>query len=149
MSFAATHPAPLFQQSYARPRPRAETLAFGLCGGVDEGSKPIFSTRKSSSHLDQSTRSNVQSNFRNHPCFSHSTVWHVEQLRIRRRLLGPKKDQQIISIGLSVCVSAKENWKAGRDVGAVQLIWEGWPLLTVETEANGNSWSTNERGPSC
>ncbi len=25
---------------------------------------------------------------------------------------------------------------------------EGWPLLTVETEANGDSWSTNERGPS-
>jgi hypothetical protein len=25
---------------------------------------------------------------------------------------------------------------------------EGWPLLTVETEANGDLWSTNERGPS-
>ncbi len=25
---------------------------------------------------------------------------------------------------------------------------EGWPLLTVETEANGDSKSTNERGPS-
>ncbi len=25
---------------------------------------------------------------------------------------------------------------------------EGWPLLTVETEVNGNSVSTNERGPS-
>ncbi len=25
---------------------------------------------------------------------------------------------------------------------------EGWPLLTVETEVNGNSKSTNERGPS-
>jgi hypothetical protein len=22
-----------------------------------------------------------------------------------------------------------------------------WPLMTVETEANGNSWSTNERVP--
>ncbi len=87
-------PPTLFQQSYARPRPRAGTLAFGLCGGVDEGSKPIFSTRKSSSHLDQSTGSNVHSNFRNHPCFSHSTLyskWYVGQLRTRRRLLGPIK----------------------------------------------------------
>jgi hypothetical protein len=25
---------------------------------------------------------------------------------------------------------------------------EGWPLLTVETEANGDSKSTNEKGPS-
>jgi hypothetical protein len=25
---------------------------------------------------------------------------------------------------------------------------EGWPLLTVETEVNGDSKSTNERGPS-
>ncbi len=25
---------------------------------------------------------------------------------------------------------------------------EGWPLLTVETEANEDSKSTNERGPS-
>ncbi len=25
---------------------------------------------------------------------------------------------------------------------------EGWPLLTVETEANGDSWSIYERGPS-
>ncbi len=25
---------------------------------------------------------------------------------------------------------------------------EGWPLLTVETEANGDSWSTNDRDPS-
>jgi len=25
---------------------------------------------------------------------------------------------------------------------------EGWPLLTVETEVNGDSESTNERGPS-
>ncbi len=25
---------------------------------------------------------------------------------------------------------------------------EWWPLLTVETEANGDLWSTNERGPS-
>ena len=25
---------------------------------------------------------------------------------------------------------------------------EGWPLLTVETEANGDLWSTNQRGPS-
>ncbi len=25
---------------------------------------------------------------------------------------------------------------------------EGWPLLTVETEANGGSKSTNKRGPS-
>ncbi len=25
---------------------------------------------------------------------------------------------------------------------------EGWPLLTIETEATGDSWSTNERGPS-
>ncbi len=25
---------------------------------------------------------------------------------------------------------------------------KGWPLLTVETDANGNSRSTNERGPS-
>ncbi len=25
---------------------------------------------------------------------------------------------------------------------------EGWPLLIVETEANGDLWSTNERGPS-
>ncbi len=25
---------------------------------------------------------------------------------------------------------------------------EGWPLLTVETEKNGDSKSTNERGPS-
>jgi hypothetical protein len=25
---------------------------------------------------------------------------------------------------------------------------EGWPLLTVETEANGNSWRTHGRGPS-
>ena len=25
---------------------------------------------------------------------------------------------------------------------------EGWPLLTVEIEANGDSWSTYERGPS-
>jgi|688.fasta_scaffold460044_2 hypothetical protein len=25
---------------------------------------------------------------------------------------------------------------------------EGWPLLTVKTEANGDSKSTNERGPS-
>jgi hypothetical protein len=24
---------------------------------------------------------------------------------------------------------------------------EGWPLLTVETEVNGDSKSTNERGP--
>jgi hypothetical protein len=25
---------------------------------------------------------------------------------------------------------------------------EGWPLLTVETEANGDLWITNEGGPS-
>ncbi len=25
---------------------------------------------------------------------------------------------------------------------------EGWPSLTVETEVNGDLWSTNERGPS-
>jgi hypothetical protein len=25
---------------------------------------------------------------------------------------------------------------------------EGWPLLTVESEVNGDSKSTNERGPS-
>jgi hypothetical protein len=25
---------------------------------------------------------------------------------------------------------------------------EGWPLLSVETEANGDLWSTNERGSS-
>jgi hypothetical protein len=25
---------------------------------------------------------------------------------------------------------------------------KGWPLLTVETEINGDSKSTNERGPS-
>jgi hypothetical protein len=25
---------------------------------------------------------------------------------------------------------------------------EGWPLMTVETEANGDLWSTNERGSS-
>ncbi len=25
---------------------------------------------------------------------------------------------------------------------------EGWPLLTVETEANGDLWSKNERSPS-
>jgi hypothetical protein len=25
---------------------------------------------------------------------------------------------------------------------------EGWPLLTVKTEIRGESWSTNDRGPS-
>jgi hypothetical protein len=25
---------------------------------------------------------------------------------------------------------------------------EGWPLLTIESEANGDLWSANERGPS-
>ncbi len=25
---------------------------------------------------------------------------------------------------------------------------EGWPLLTFETGANGDLWSTNEKGPS-
>ncbi len=25
---------------------------------------------------------------------------------------------------------------------------EGWPLLTVKTEVNGDSWSSYERGPS-
>ncbi len=24
---------------------------------------------------------------------------------------------------------------------------EGWPLLAVETEANGDSWSTNDKRP--
>ncbi len=30
--------------------------------------------------------------------------------------------------------------------GATRETGEGWPLLTVETEANGDSKSTNERG---
>jgi hypothetical protein len=31
---------------------------------------------------------------------------------------------------------------------ATKATREGWPLLTVETEENGDSKSTNERGPS-
>jgi hypothetical protein len=32
--------------------------------------------------------------------------------------------------------------------GTSKVAREGWPLLTVETEVNGDSKSTNERGPS-
>ena len=31
--------------------------------------------------------------------------------------------------------------------GTTRETREGWPLLTVETEVNGDSRSTNERGP--
>ncbi len=31
--------------------------------------------------------------------------------------------------------------------GTIRETREGWPLLTVETEVNGDSKSTNEKGP--
>jgi hypothetical protein len=40
-------------------------------------------------------------------------------------------------------------WVAERlESMALRESMEGWPLLTLETEANGDSKSTNERGPS-
>ena len=32
--------------------------------------------------------------------------------------------------------------------GEIRETRDGWPLLTVETDVNGDSKSTNERGPS-
>ncbi len=57
-------------------------------------------------------------------------------------------------------VQIKHNYSTGNEteqgnwiidtgmIGLSRETREGWPLLTVETEMNGNSKSTNERGPS-
>jgi hypothetical protein len=49
--------------------------------------------------------------------------------------------QQLVESGKSQATFIDKNTK-----GPYQR--EGWPLLTVETEVNGDAESTNERGPS-
>ncbi len=45
-------------------------------------------------------------------------------------------------MGLFSIYSKRQRFHAPRETR------EGWPLLTVEAEVNGDSRSTNERGPS-
>jgi hypothetical protein len=56
-----------------------------------------------------------------------------------------EKDHQIINRWLSVSLSADRSWRL-RSERLIERV--GWPLLTVETETNGDSKSTYERGPS-
>jgi hypothetical protein len=66
-----------------------------------------------------------------------------------QQILYTEKDNQTL-VELDHSVSAGRK-KGG--VGVLPCMWdhretrEGWPLLTVETEANGGSKSTYKRGP--
>ncbi len=44
--------------------------------------------------------------------------------------------------------SKEKKWKLKEKRVIPRETREGWPLLTVETEKNGNAKSTNKRGPS-
>jgi hypothetical protein len=45
-----------------------------------------------------------------------------------------------------VCVGEGEGSRPVQRIKSIETI-DGWPLLTVETEVNGESKSTHERGP--
>jgi hypothetical protein len=60
--------------------------------------------------------------------------------------------EDILKLGhLDTCAFTFEKWNytmvyEESNVGIIEIC-EGWPLLTVETEVNGDSKRTNERGP--
>ncbi len=65
--------------------------------------------------------------------------------------MRPKTSIFIIIIGSCVCVSWWKLEDGALDVGLGVMAREttgGWPLLTDEAEEDGDSKSTNERGPS-
>jgi hypothetical protein len=71
------------------------------------------------------------------PPFCASIVSWCRRCRIFRYVVAPNLHPFLLTQILVIQMGAE---------GSDQR--EGWPLLTVETEVNGDSKSTNERGPS-